>query len=64
MSDTKEFTIAEVRQLAHRTQQELSGLNGDPSRKANWVRERQLAAIVIALVERIDGLGYSVLVKP
>jgi hypothetical protein len=54
MIEKKAITLREARSIATRTTEQLSGLSGDPLKAADWIRERQLAEIVITLLDRIE----------
>jgi hypothetical protein len=42
----------------------LDGRNGDPSRRANWIRERRFAWALHTLVERIKDAARGLEIKP
>ena len=46
--------ISAVRKLALDAVTELDGFHGDPAKRANWIRERWLAKVVLELVARLD----------
>lgn len=48
-----EITLDDACKLALAAIEELDDRNGDPSKHANWIRERRLAWIVYGLVGRI-----------
>ena len=54
MANYKKIPLPVARSLAMKAQTVLNGMNGDPAKNASWIRERQLADIVIALLDRID----------
>lgn len=56
---TTYMTLNEARDLAYKATRELDERNGDPSKRANFGRERQLARLVVALVDRIKLLNAS-----
>lgn len=60
----REYTHVQMFATARDAYRDLDALNGDPSRAASWIRERQLAAFVLALLGRIDELTRPVEVAP
>lgn len=59
----KEMSMQAAREMAERALMELSGVEGDPSKRANWIRERQLAQVVVVLLSRIEDLNDTVAVR-
>jgi hypothetical protein len=59
----REYTLDQVTVMATQTIKELDGLHGDPASRANWIRERNLAWLVLALVQRIKTASQSIEVK-
>jgi hypothetical protein len=53
----KSISLREARSIATRAREQLSGLLGDPAKLASWIRERQLAEIVIQLLDRVEDIG-------
>ena len=54
MSSVQRFSLQEARRIATLSRTELNGLNGDPMRRASWLRERALAGIVLVLLDRLE----------
>jgi hypothetical protein len=54
------MTHAEVREYARLASMQLDGLHGDPSKAANWCRERDLARIVLHLLDVIGAANGPV----
>jgi hypothetical protein len=53
----KSPALAGVRSLAQAAATELDTKHGDPSRNASWIRERQLALYLIALLDCVEAVG-------
>lgn len=56
----KDVTIADAKRRATDAVKQLGGLNGDPSRAASWIRERDFAWIILALVSRIEEAAQTI----
>lgn len=56
----RDYTLAQVHDIAHRAAIDLDLRHGDPSRAGSWIRERQLALFVLVLVDRINNAGTSI----
>jgi hypothetical protein len=60
----RDFTLDEIGREAQQAIKELDGRNGDPSRRANWIRERRFAWALHTLVERIKDAARGLEIKP
>ena len=54
------ISMQRCREIAYTAATSLDSQHGDPAKQANWLRERQLALIVLALLERLAGLEADI----
>jgi hypothetical protein len=48
------ITLASVRRLAQTAATLLDSRHGDPFKNSDWMRERQLALYLLALIDRLE----------